>query len=556
MNTSDAVIKLLEDNGVKHIFGHPGEQILPFYQALNNSKIKHILTRHEQGAVHAADGYGRVSGKFGVCLATAGPGALNLVMGIATAFKDSVPMLVITGDNPKTSNGKNSFQGIDTVAIFKPIVIKSFNPHNGKVAIINIKEALNILKKEPRGPIHINLSKDVLLDEELGNVIERKVIFSPNYDYSNLDEAIGYLRKSRRPFIVAGDGIMWGGAIQEFESFIRMNKIPVATTYHSRGIINEENPLNLGMVGIRGTPMANYALNNSDLILTLGSKLSNRTIDFEKSQNVANLSQYNDNFLKNYKNHKTKIIHVNIDKSSLKGNIKIHGDVKIVLNKLNSLNRVVNSIDVDWLDVIYKNDLKIAIPGLNPANNLNQDQRPLKPQLAIDEILKSSKGLHVVNDAGSHTTWVNLLIESDILQKLVYSGGMAPMGYGLPASCGVSIAKNNESVILINGDGGFQMNIQELATLKSNNLPILIFVLNNYGLGVIRQWEKLLSDDLRYEVDLENPDFVAIANAYGIDAQRVETKDDLKLAIDKGLKLKKPYLVEVIVDEEDIPLPE
>jgi len=543
MNTSEAIIKLLEDEGAKHIFGHPGEQILPLYHALNNSKIKHILTRHEQGAVHAADGYARVSGKFGVCIATAGPGALNLVMGVATAFKDSIPMLVITGDNPKNSDEKNSFQSIDTVATFKSIVIKSFNPHNGKLAIMNIKETLDILKKEPRGPIHINLSKDVLLDEDLGNVINKKLIFSPNYNYENLDKAIELLQKSKRPLIVAGAGVMWGGAIQEFENFIQMNKIPVATTYHSRGIISEKNPLNLGMIGIRGTPIANYALNHSDLILILGSRLSERTIGFEKSY-------YNDSFLKNYKNHKTKIIHVNIDKSSLKGNIKIHSDVKVVLDKLNHLDKITDSTCENWLDEIYKNDKKIVIDGLN------HDQTPLKPQIAIDEILKSSKGLHVVNDAGSHTTWVNLLIKADILGKLVYSGGMAPMGYGLPASCGVAIAKNGESVILINGDGGFQMNIQELATVKANNLPILIFVLNNSQLGVIRQWEKLLSDDLRYEVDLKNPDFLSLANAYGIDGKRVETKNDLKLAIDNGLKLKKPYLVEVIVAEEDIPLPE
>ena len=546
MNTSEIIIKLLEEKRVKHIFGHPGEQILPLYRALSNSNIKHILTRHEQGAVHATDAYARVTGKFGVCIATAGPGALNLVMGVATAYKDSIPMLIITGDNPKNFNKgnsfqNNSFQSIDTIAIFKPIVIKSFNPHNGKLAIMNIKEALEILEKEPRGPVHINLSKDVLLDEDLGNVINKELIFSPNYDYEELDKAVKCFKKSERPLIIAGAGIAWGGASKKLEKFIHENQIPIATTYHSRGIISEKNTLNLGMIGIRGSSMANYALNHSDLILVLGSRLSERTLDFDKSF-------YNTSFFKKYKNHETKLIHINIDKSSLKGNIKIHGDVKTVLDKLNKLDKITTSMDTKWVDEIHENNQKIAIDGVN------SDTLPLKPQVAINEILKSSKSLHVVNDAGSHTTWVNLLIESDIPQKLVYSGGMAPMGYGLPASCGVAIAKG-ERVILINGDGGFQMNIQELATVKANNLPILIFVLNNSQLGVIRQGQKLLSDDLRYEVDLENPDFVAIANAYGIEAETVETKNDLKLAINKGLKLKNPYLVEVIVDEEDIPLP-
>ncbi|MCL2157433.1 MAG: thiamine pyrophosphate-binding protein [Methanobrevibacter sp.] len=548
MNTSEAIIKLLEEAQVKHVFGHPGEQILPLYHALNNSKIEHILTRHEQGSAHASDAYARVTGKFGVCIATAGPGALNLVMGVATAWKDSIPMLIITGDNPKNSNEKNSFQGsdifqsTDIVAVFKPIVIKSFNPHNGKLAIMNIKEALDTLKKDPRGPVHINLSKDVLLDEELGNVVNKKFIFSPNYKYNTLDKVIHCLKIAKRPLIIAGAGITWGGAIEDLKKFINNNEIPITTTYHSRGIISEENQLNLGMIGIRGTPIAEYALNHSDLVLILGSRLSERTLDFGNSYNDSS-------FFKNYKNQKTKIIHINIDNSSLKGDIKIHGDVKAVLKKLNPLNKITKSMDKNWLDEIYKNNQKIAIEGLN------HDNMPLKPQVAIDEILKSSKGLHVVNDAGSHTTWVNLLIKSDIPQKLVFSGGMAPMGYGLPASCGVAIAKKGESVILINGDGGFQMNIQELATVKANNLPILIFVLNNRQLGIIRQWEKLLADDLRYEVDLENPDFLAIANAYGIDGEKVETRNDLKLAIHQGLKKKKPYLIEVIVDEEDIPLP-
>jgi len=542
MNAAEAIVKILEEENVKHIFGHPGEQIIPFYSALNDSKIEHILMRHEQGAIHGADGYARVSGDFGVCIATAGPGALNFTMGLAVAYKDSVPMLVLTGDNPTSSDSIDRFQDIDIESIFKPFTFKSFYPVDGKSAVKSVKKAIEILKNEPKGPIHINLPKDVLLDENFGNSFKNKVNYHSEFDYSRLNEVITEIKSAKKPLILAGAGIFWGKATDDFKKFVEANNIPFVHTYHAKSLIGGSK-MDLGLVGVRGTKIANYAFNNAGLIIVLGSRLSERTIDTGKDFSTDKGGLFD------FKNSETKFINVNIDKKTIFGGINIHGDVSFVLKELNSLNKIANSIENSWIDEIYSCDEKYFIEGLG------SETVPIKPQVAIKIILKYFKDNIIVNDAGSHTTWVNLLSEIYSNEKLIYSGAMAPMGYGLPATCGASIAlsKNNEKVILINGDGGFQMNIQELATIASYDLPILIVVLNNSQLGVIRQWEELYSNDLRYAVDLENPDFVKLAYAYGIDGETVSSRKALEVAI-RDLKPDKPYLIEVLVGEENIPI--
>jgi len=624
MNVAEYIAKILENAGVKHIFGHPGEQIIPFYGALANSKIEHILMRHEQAAVHAADGYARVSGEFGVCVSTAGPGALNMVMGVGVAFKDSIPLLVITGNNPSNHQNKDGFQDINIRAVFEPITIKSFNPVNSKSAIESIKNAIKILKNEPRGPIHINLPKDVLLDKNIIDIVNEDLIsykvnedsslckgklesFDESYNYSKVDyalseikKALSEIKKSKKPLIVVGAGIFWANAVNELKKFLKINKIPIAHTYHSKGLIKDYD-FELGLVGIRGSKMANFAFKNADLIIFLGSKISERTVainnNYENSiNNISNSNSnsniscnsnsnfdsnsnsnfdsdfnYNSNSNFNYnsdsnfnynsdsnyifnsnfnsKKSKTKIISVNIDKKSLMGDIKIHGDVKKVLNDFNSLiidKNTSNNPWIEWREDIFKNNEKISIDGLK------SEKIPLKPQVAIKLMIDSFNGSILINDAGSHTTWVNLISEF-YNKRIIFSGAMGPMGYGLPAACGASFANPNKNILLINGDGGFQMNIQELATISYNKLPILIVVLNNSQLGIIRQWENSYNENLRYSVDLDNPDFVKLANAYGIEAKSVNSKEKLKKAI-KDLKLDKPYLLEILVDEEDIPV--
>lgn len=544
MNTAEALVKLLENDGVDSIFGHPGEQILSFYKALSKSFIKHILTRHEQGAIHAADNYARSSGRYGVAIATAGPGAMNLVMGVATAFKDHVPLLVITGDNDYSSTVDNKFQSFPINNVFKNMTVRSFHPPNGRAAISNFKEALRILKTNPIGPVHINLSKDVLIDDDIGDIdlgVFLNSNINPEWSYidTNIELAIKKLSYSKKPLIIVGNGVVWGQAIELLKDFVSKYNVPIVTTYPARGVISEDNRLNLGMVGLRGNSLSDYAYLNSDCIIVLGARLSERTI--AKSENFEEFSK--------------KIIHVNINEKDLKGRINICVDVykflEIILNKkiLDSYNQYSA---FSWIDKIYSHEEELVIEGIE---DIKENYNPLRPQYAINRIIGAFENNYTLSDAGTHTTWTTLLKKCDKFGKLLFSGGFGPMGFALPGAIGVAIAHPNEKIIVICGDGDIQMVSQELATINEYNLNISIFVINNSQLGIIRQWEEEIYDfDFKYQVDLKNPDFLKLARAYGINSIRCEDKNSLNLAIEESSK-EGPYLVDVIVREENIPMP-
>lgn len=544
MNTAEALVKLLENDGVDSVFGHPGEQILSFYKALSKSFIKHILTRHEQGAIHAADNYARSSGRYGVAIATAGPGAMNLVMGVATAFKDHVPLLVITGDNDYSSTVDNKFQSFPINNVFKNMTVRSFHPPNGRAAISNFKEALRILKTNPIGPVHINLSKDVLIDEDIDDIdlgVFLNSNINPEWSYidTNIELAIKKLSYSKKPLIIVGNGVVWGQAIELLHDFVSKYNVPIVTTYPARGVISENNRLNLGMVGLRGNSLSYYAYLNSDCIIVLGARLSERTI--AKSENFEEFSK--------------KIIHVNINEKDLKGRINICVDVykflEIILNKkiLDSYNQYSA---FSWIDKIYSHEEELVIEGIE---DIKENYNPLRPQYAINKIIGAFENNYTLSDAGTHTTWTTLLKKCDKFGKLLFSGGFGPMGFALPGAIGVAIAHPNEKIIVICGDGDIQMVSQELATINEYNLNISIFVINNSQLGIIRQWEEEIYDfDFKYQVDLKNPDFLKLARAYGISSIRCEDKNSLNLAIEESLK-EGPYLVDVIVREENIPMP-
>ncbi|AXV37902.1 MAG: acetolactate synthase [Methanobacterium sp. BRmetb2] len=522
---ADALVKILEENGIKFIFGHPGEQILPFYDALRKSKIKHVLMRHEQGAAHAADGYARSSGKFGVCIATAGPGALNLVMGVATAYKDSVPLLVITGDVPTDLAGGNVFQEIDLESIFRPITIETFQIKESEEAINSLKKAIKMLKNGKTGPIHLNIPKNIFNYNVNHSSIQKEVEYHTEKDLSQLNSALKTLETSKKPLIVAGSGVMWGNARNELEKFVNKYSIPVATTYHARGVISEEHPLCLGMVGLRGTDAANFAGKNCDLVIGLGCRFSERT--------WVGINQ-------------AKIIHVNLDPDVLIGDYKVCTSVKEFLTKIIELNL---KIDPKWLQEINQYEKYHHI-------KTDYKEKPLKPQKAVKEILDGAADALIVNDAGVHTTFVTLLRRVKKPGSLIFSGGFGPMGYALPASVGVALARRGETVVVITGDGGFQMTLQELATIAQEKLPILICIINNSSLGIIKQWQDLYYNG-RYEVEMENPDFVELAKSYGIDSSRIDSPGAVIEAVKKVINLKKPYLIDIIVDsEEGIPLPQ
>ncbi|MGC9517050.1 MAG: thiamine pyrophosphate-binding protein [Methanomicrobiales archaeon] len=519
---ADALVEILEKNGTKYIFGHPGEQILPLYDALRTSSIKHVLMRHEQGAAHAADGYARSSGKIGVCIATAGPGALNLVMGVATAYKDSVPLLVITGDVSTDLIGGDVFQEIDLEAVFEPITIKTFNIQEGKEAVLNLKMAIEMLKKGKTGPIHLNIPKNVFNSIINKSIISKDVEYKVKNDIKQLNSAINILKNSQKPLIVAGSGVIWGNAANDLEKFIEKHSIPLATTYPARGVISEEHTLCLGMLGLRGTDAANFAGENCDVIVGLGCRFSERTMVSIKD---------------------SKMIHVNLDQKVLKGDYNIQTSVKDFLNKIKDIDIQINK---KWIQDISKYD---KFHRIKIDSNV-----PLKPQKAVQEIIDGTDDAIIVNDAGIHTTYVTLQKRVKKPGSLIFSGGFGPMGYALPAAIGVAFSDRPESVVAITGDGGFQMTLQELATIAQEQLPILICIINNSSLGIIKQWQDLYYGG-RYQVEMQNPDFIKLAESYGITATRLTTPKSLEKVI-KSIDINKPYLIEIVVDpEEGIPLP-
>ncbi|MDI6882518.1 MAG: thiamine pyrophosphate-binding protein [Methanothermobacter sp.] len=526
MKCSDAIVKLLEDAGIKYVFGHPGEHVLPLYDSLRTSRIEHVLLRHEQGAVHAADGYARASGGIGVCISTGGPGALNLVMGVATAYKDSIPLIVITGDIPRAQIGLNVFQEVELEKVFKPITRYTFKPENGEEAISALKRALLYSRMEPMGPIHININKDIFQEEVGESIISGGVEYSPTRDYTNMGEAISLLESSRRPLIVAGAGVLWGRAEDDLRELIEAHDIPVATTYPARGVIGEDHPLCLGMIGTRGTPTANYAGRNCDLIIALGCRISERTI-----------TGFGD----------SPIIHVNIDKKTLKGDVNLQMDVKEFIKRIKS--RLSSS--TSWVRKL--NEYSVDNPPAYDCPPLLEDY-PLKPSQVIPRIFELAPDAIIVNDAGSHTTWVTLYRRVLESRSLIYSGAFGPMGYGLPASIGVGLARPEKKIILITGDGGFQMTMQELGTIMERGLPIIICVLNNSSLGIVRQWQEMEYGE-SYQVRLKNPDFVRLARSYNIEAVRIEEPEELDDLLPGILGVDEPVLVEIRVEEEDIPLP-
>lgn len=528
LRCADALIKVFEKFGVKFIFGHPGEQILPLYDAMKESKIKHVLMRHEQGAAHAADGFARSSSDTSVCIATGGPGAMNLVMGVATAYKDSVPMIVITGDVPLKLKGKDGFQDIDINGVFQPITIESFEIQNAEEGVLALVNAFNILNYKRKGPVHLNFPKDVLeslVEDSLVDSILENDDNENSINPSIVENSLKLIENSERPLIIAGAGVLWAKSSDKLLNFSEKHKIPVATTYPARGVIPEDHELSVGMIGLRGTKAANYAGKNSDLILALGCRLSERT--------CLGIGE-------------AKVIHVNLDERVLEGDIKIQGDVSQFLDELNN----IHMLNTDkWLSKVFENPKTFAV-------KTNFNTIPIKPQLAIKEILDTAEDSVIVNDAGTHTTWVTLLRNVKTPASLLFSGGFGPMGYGVPGAIGASLANPGKPVIAIVGDGDFQMTLQELGTIHELNLPILICIINNNSLRIIKQWQEMYYGN-SYQVELENPDFEKLAESYHINSVSVNSPGEVMMAVGKALTMNKPYLIDIEVDQtEGIPLPE
>ena len=536
------LLECLSRLGIKEIFGYPGGAVIPIYDELYSFKdIKHYFARHEQGAVHEADGYARSTGNVGVCLATSGPGATNLVTGIMTAHMDSIPLLAITGQVTSTLLGKDAFQESDIVGITVPITKNNYLVQDIRELPRILKEAYYIASTGRPGPVLVDIPRDIQLEEipydEFKKLYEQEFElegYNPVYEghKGQIKTAIKMIKDSKKPLIIAGAGILKGHAYDELKEFVDKTNIPVAMTLLGLGSFPANHELALGMIGMHGTTYANYAANEADLVIAAGMRFDDRVTGNPQK------------FLPN-----AKIIHIDIDPAEIGKNklidVPIVGDLKNVLAELNQ--KVPKLSHTKWLDEVAKLKKKYSLTFRKTEEDI------LIPQEILFEINKLTKGeVIVATDVGQHQMWSAQFIKFNNPYSILTSGGAGTMGFGLPAAIGAQIANPNKKVIAIVGDGGFQMTFQELMLIKEYNLPVKIFIINNSYLGMVRQWQELFNDRRYSSVDLSyNPDFIKIGEAYGIKSIQLKTKKDLKKHLKKILESDEAVLVECIVEKEE-----
>ena len=536
------LLECLSRLGIKEIFGYPGGAVIPIYDELYSFKdIKHYFSRHEQGAVHEADGYARSTGNVGVCLATSGPGATNLVTGIMTAHMDSIPLLAITGQVTSTLLGKDAFQESDIVGITVPITKNNYLVQNIRELPGILKEAYYIASTGRPGPVLVDIPRDIQLEEipydEFNKIYEQEFVlegYNPVYEghKGQIKTAIKLIKDSKKPLIIAGAGVLKGHAYDELKEFVDKTNIPVAMTLLGLGSFPANHELALGMIGMHGTTYANYAANEADLVIAAGMRFDDRVTGNPQK------------FLPN-----AKIIHIDIDPAEIGKNklidVPIVGDLKNVLAELNQ--KVPKLSHTKWLDEVAKLKKKYSLTFRKTEEDV------LIPQEILFEINKLTKGeVIVATDVGQHQMWAAQFIKFNNPYSILTSGGAGTMGFGLPAAIGAQVANPDKKVLAIVGDGGFQMTFQELMMVKEYKLPVKIFIINNSYLGMVRQWQELFNDRRYSSVDLSyNPDFIKIGEAYGIKSIQLKTKKDLKKHLKKILESDEAVLVECIVEKEE-----
>jgi acetolactate synthase-1/2/3 large subunit len=537
---AEILIECLKKEGVEHIFGYPGGVVLNIFDTLYDEKaIKLTLTRHEQGAVHAADGYARASGKVGVALVTSGPGATNTVTGIATASMDSIPMVVFSGQVPTMLIGNDAFQEADIVGITRPCT-----KHNYLVKDINelaktIREAFHIASTGRPGPVLIDLPKDVTAGMTEFKLPEKVQIRSYNPTYQGnkwmIKQAAQMITKSKKPVIMAGGGVILSDAAKELTELAELIKVPVTMTLMGLGGFPGTNKLSMGMLGMHGTYFANNAVQNADLLIGIGvrfdDRVTGRTADFASG---------------------AKIIHIDIDPTSIRKNVRVDlpvvGDVKNVLKEIIKVLKEEKgqwgAVRSSWLKQIeqWKKEMPLSY---------NFDKKVIKPEYVVEKIYEITKGDAIIcTEVGQNQMWAAQFYKYDKPRKWLSSGGLGTMGYGFPAAIGAQIACPGKLVIDIAGDGSIQMNIQELATAVINKLPIKVAILNNGVLGMVRQWQELFFKERYSHVHLDViPDFVKVAEAYGAVGLRATKPDEVVPVLKEALKIKdRPVFMDFTVD--------
>lgn len=529
------LIKCLEEEKVRAIFGYPGGAVLDIYDALYDSSLKHFLVRHEQGAAHAADGYARATGKPGVCLATSGPGATNLVTGLANAYMDSIPMVAFTGQVATHMIGRDSFQEADIYGITLPITKHNFLVKDVKELPRVVKESFHLATTGRPGPVLIDLPKDVC--QEKTDLKYPKVSqlrgYRPVLDGhpEKISEAAAAITGARRPVICAGGGAISSGSSEVLRQLAELCAIPVTTTLMGKGVFPENHPLSLGMLGMHGTKYANYAVNECDLLITIGARFSDR------------VTVRADAFAP-----KARIIHIDIDPAEIGKNVQVDipivGDVKRVLEQLCQVVQARTETE-EWSAKIR--EWKDKYPLRYHHNG------KIKPQFVIEQIYEVTGGNAIIaTEVGQNQMWAAQFYTFTKPRTFISSGGLGTMGFGLPAAIGAQIGRPGETVFNIAGDGSIQMNIQELATAADYKLPLKVAILNNNYLGMVRQWQDIFYNGRLAYSDISGPDYVKLAEAYGAVGMQVTRPEDVRRALQKAMQVEdRPVLIDFVVDRKE-----
>jgi len=534
---SKAALALLERQGVNVMFGLPGGTTIPLYDDLLDSNIRHVLVRHEQCAAHMADGYARATGKVGVCTSTSGPGVTNLMTGVATAYVDSSPMLVLTGQVATPLIGNDAFQEADSFSLMMPITKHNYRVLDPKDIPEAIMRGVAIATTGRKGPVHVDLPVDVMRQEVPEDMMRREFnVAPPAEDYSGLKEAVMMLRTAERPLILVGGGVISSNATQEVLKISQMLMAPIVTTIMGKGAVPEDHPLCLGVIGMHGRECARAAFTECDLVLAVGTRFSDRS--------AGNQKVLGDD---------TRIIHVDIDSGEIsKASTSL---VKIVGDARKALRMMIQGLtspkgESEWSKRVrsyIKNcDCDIDLPG-----------NPIKPQKVIHDLMTVlADNAFITTEVGQNQMWAAHFLKVRHPRQFITSGGFGTMGFGFPAALGVKVAFPDRQVVDVAGDGSIQMVFQEFATAVSENLPVVICLMNNGWLGMVRQWQKLFWNRRFSGTELNrNPDFVKLAQAFGADGLRVENPSELRPALLAGLKSDVPFIVDVIVDPEEDVLP-
>ena len=537
------LLESLKREGVDVLFGYPGGAVIDIYDELpRHPEIRHVLVRHEQGAVHAADGYARASGKVGACLVTSGPGATNTVTGIATAYSDSIPLVVVTGQVPTKLIGNDAFQEVDIVGITRPCTKHNFLVKDVNKLALTIRQAFYLARSGRPGPVLVDLRKDVVQARAEFTWPEDIYMRSYNPTYkpnlNQLRRTVEELAQAKRPVLLAGGGVIMANAAEELTALARRLHIPVACTLMGLGGFPATDPLSLGMVGMHGTYAANLAINNADLLVCVGARFDDRV--------TGKLTAFAP---------KARIVHIDIDPTSIRKNVAVEvpvvGDCKQALAGIMEICEAKLS-GKDW--AAEHAEWVRAVAEWKESKPLSyQKNGNIKPQQVVEALRELTRGDAIIaTEVGQHQMWAAQFYSFTKPRTLLTSGGLGTMGYGFPAAIGAQFALPDKMVIAVAGDASLQMNIQELATAVAYKLPVKVVILNNRHLGMVRQWQELFYNHNYSSTNMEaQPDFVKLAEAYGAEGYRIEKPEDLLPELEKALATPNPAFIDVVVEREE-----